>query len=90
MLASRTQDSRALNNNFTIGSILLSIVGDVNADGKVDVKDVYRVALAYGTSLIGPNPPGRIFNPDCDINNDNKVDVKDYYIVCKNYGKTYP
>jgi hypothetical protein len=59
--------------------------GDVNRDGKVDVKDVYMVARAYGSC------PGQInWNSVCDINYDGKIDVKDYYIVCKNYGKTYP
>ena len=74
-------------NNQTGGMVWVGISGDVNADGKVDVKDVYNVALAYGTSLEGPNPNGRTYNSDCDINSDNKVDVKDYYIVCKHYGE---
>jgi parallel beta-helix repeat protein len=62
---------------------------DVNHDLKVEAKDVFKVALAYGTSQSGPNPPGRHWNPHCDINEDGKIDMKDYYIVCKNYGKTY-
>lgn len=66
------------------------LIGDVNFDGKVDVKDVYKVALAYGSSLEGPNPPGHSWDPNCDINVDNKVDVKDYYIVCKHYGEVGP
>lgn len=58
--------------------------GDINGDGKVDVKDVYMVARAYGSYPYHP-----YWNSLCDINHDNKVDVKDYYIVCRNYGKTY-
>jgi hypothetical protein len=77
-------------NTWTDGIITIVIGGDVNADGTVDVKDVYKVALAYGTSLEGPNPPGRTYNPNCDINGDGKIDVKDYYIVCKHYGETAP
>jgi hypothetical protein len=77
-------------NTFTDGWIFVSMVGDINADGKVDVKDVYAVAKAYGTSLEGPNTPGRAYNPNCDINGDDKVDVKDYYIVCRHYGETTP
>jgi hypothetical protein len=56
--------------------------GDINGDGKVDVKDVYMVARAYGSYPYHP-----YWNSLCDINHDNKVDLKDYYTVCKNYGK---
>jgi parallel beta-helix repeat protein len=74
-------------NNLLEDSFLVTILGDTNGDGKVDVKDVYATALAYGTSVDGPNPEGRKYNPNCDINNDLGVDVKDYYIVCKHYGE---
>ena len=77
-------------NNFTDGWVYVAMVGDINGDGKVDVKDVYAVAKAYGTSLEGPNPPGRTYNPNYDINGDDKVDVKDYYIVCRHYGEVDP
>jgi parallel beta-helix repeat protein len=77
-------------NAFADNWISVSTLGDINADGKVDVKDVYAVGRAYGTSLEGPNPSGRTYNPNCDINGDDKVDVKDYYIVCKHYGEVDP
>jgi len=70
-------------------TILQTVLGDINGDRKVDVKDVYAVAKAYGSSMEGPDPPGHPWNPLCDINGDGKVDVKDYYIVCKSFGKTY-
>jgi hypothetical protein len=77
------------NNNCTYHYLIyIGIPGDANGDGKVDVKDVYKVALAYGTSLEGPDPLGRMYNPNCDINGDDKIDVKDYYIVCRHYGET--
>jgi len=74
-------------NMLTDGTIYVGTPGDINADHKVDVKDVYAVARAYGTSLEGPNPSGRTYNPNCDINDDGKIDAKDYYIVCKHYGE---
>jgi len=70
--------------------VLQTVLGDINGDRKVDVKDVYVVAKAYGSSMGGPDPPGHPWKPICDINKDGKVDAKDYYTVCKNYGKTYP
>jgi hypothetical protein len=78
------------NNSVDPWVIAVVMVGDINADGQVDVKDVYAVAKAYGTSIIGPNPPGYTYNPNCDINDDGKIDIKDLYIVCKNYGKVDP
>ena len=60
---------------------------DVNGDWKEDAKDVYRVGKAYGTSLEGPNPPGRKYDPPCDFNQDGKIDMKDYYMVQKYYGQ---
>jgi hypothetical protein len=72
-------------NTFTNGVVYVGIPGDINGDGKVDLKDVYAVAKAYGSF---PGHPK--WNPNCDINNDNKVDLKDYYTTCKNYGKTDP
>jgi parallel beta-helix repeat protein len=60
---------------------------DVNGDWKEDAKDVFRVGKAYGTSLEGPNPPGRKYDPPCDFNHDGKIDMKDYYLVQKYYGQ---
>jgi hypothetical protein len=59
---------------FTGGWVFVSIVGDVNGDSKVDLKDVYAVALAYGSYPSHPK-----WNPNLDINNDNTIDLKDYY-----------
>jgi len=65
--------------------IAVRMPGDVNCDGKVNVKDAYIVAYAFGEC------PGRPrWNPLADENEDGKVDVKDYYIVCKHYGEFEP
>jgi hypothetical protein len=77
-------------NTLTDGIVYVSIPGDINADKKVDVKDVYAVGRDFGTSIEGPNPPGRTYHPNCDINDDGKVDIKDYYTVCRHYGETDP
>jgi hypothetical protein len=68
--------------NTTFGLVML---GDVNGDGKVDLKDVYSVGEAYGSF---PGHPK--WRPGCDINCDLRVDLKDYYLVIINYGKVYP
>lgn len=84
-LAPTPNDARPTDHLFKDGWIIVAMVGDINADNKVDLKDVYAVAKAYGSF---PGHPR--WNPVCDINNDNKVDLKDYYTVCQNYGKVDP
>ena len=77
------EESRTDDNFMADGVICVANPGDVNGDGKVDVRDLYAVARAYGSSEGQPN-----WNPACDINSDGKVDTRDYYITCRNYGKT--
>ncbi|NIP66994.1 hypothetical protein GWN63_04170 [Candidatus Bathyarchaeota archaeon] len=72
-------------NNFTDGTVQAVMVGDTNADRNVDLKDVFAVALAYGSYPGHPN-----WNPNLDINCDGTIDLKDYFATALNYGATYP
>lgn len=71
--------------------ITSGLLGDLNGNGKVDIQDVFRVAMAFGS--YGPNylypcsPPHPRWNPACDLNNDNRVNIIDLFKVCSNYGK---
>jgi len=58
---------------------------DINHDLKVDVKDVYSCARAFG-SLHG----GLKWNPVYDMNDDGRIDLKDIWLICRDFGKTYP
>jgi hypothetical protein len=50
-------------------------------DIKVDLKDVFAAALAFGSF------PGHIkWNPVADINGDYKVDLKDYFAIAGKFG----
>jgi PKD repeat protein len=55
---------------------------DVNGDGKIDLKDVFRVGKAYGSR---PGDPK--WDSPCDFNHDGIIDLKDYYPVCQHYGE---
>jgi hypothetical protein len=55
---------------------------DVNGDGKINLVDVYAVALAFGSMPGYPN-----WNPACDFNHDGVVNLKDYYPVCMYFGQ---
>lgn len=70
-------------NTFIDGTVIISIVGDIVPDKKVDLKDVGTAAKAFGSY-----PGHERWNPMVDINNDNKVDMKDIGTIAKEFGKT--
>jgi parallel beta-helix repeat protein len=75
-------ETNTVDNTLTEGIIYIVLAGDVNNDGKVDLKDVYAIARRYGR-----HPWEPLWDPSCDINDDQVIDLKDYFIVCKNFGK---
>jgi len=77
-------------NTHTDGWIIIAMLGDLTGpegvpEGKVDMRDVYLVARAFGSYPSHPR-----WNPNADINNDGKVDMRDIYVVARNFGKTDP
>jgi archaellum component FlaF (FlaF/FlaG flagellin family) len=55
---------------------------DVVRDNKIDLKDVFAVAVAFGSE-----PGHSTWNLNCDVYIDGRVDLKDYFPVALNYGK---
>ncbi len=62
--------------------VRILLLGDINGDGKVDIKDVAIVAKAFGSY-----PGHYLWNPDGDFNQDGKIDIRDLVIVAKNFGR---
>lgn len=60
------------------------IPGDLNHDGKVDIRDLAVAARAFGSYPSHPR-----WNPLCDINHDGKVDIRDLALIAKNFGKKW-
>lgn len=58
--------------------------GDINHDGKVDMRDIGTIARAYGTE---PGDPR--WNPKADLIEDAKIDMLDMNIATANFGKTW-
>ena len=58
-----------------------AILGDINGDGKVDMKDIAIVAKAFGATPSGPR-----WNPAADVNGDSVVNMLDIAIVASNLG----
>jgi parallel beta-helix repeat protein len=65
-------------------TIRVRMPGDINMDGKVDMKDISIICKAFGSF---PNHPR--WNPIADENEDNKIDIADIALTCRNFGKTY-
>ena len=59
------------------------LLGDINRDGVVNVKDYILIKKAIGSYPGHPN-----WNPNADLNNDNVVNVKDFVILKKNIGNS--
>ncbi|MGD0160463.1 MAG: dockerin type I domain-containing protein [Candidatus Bathyarchaeia archaeon] len=66
---------------FIGGNITVRLVGDVNGDGRVDLRDIATVAMLFGQSPSSPN-----WNPAADINGDGVVDMKDLALIARNIG----
>ena len=77
-------DTLLYSTSFAI-TFKITIVGDVNGDGIVDIEDIYSAALAYGATLCEPR-----WDPKCDVNNDLIVDIADIYMIAINFGHTDP
>ncbi|NIP67293.1 hypothetical protein GWN63_04575, partial [Candidatus Bathyarchaeota archaeon] len=63
----------------------IRLLGDINGDNTVDLKDVYAVSLAFGSY---PGHPE--WDPLVDLNQDYVVDLKDVFAVSSNYGNECP
>jgi len=70
-------------NTMNEGWISISILGDLNADGTVDIFDIATVALAFSST---PNDPNWI--PVADVNGDGIVDIFDIVVVALHFGET--
>jgi len=71
--------------NIYVTRIVITILGDVNGDFRVEGKDNGAVAKSYDTV-----PGDLLWNPNADINDDGRVEGKDVGIVAKYYDTRYP
>jgi hypothetical protein len=84
-------DTKLLNSSLNCPSTLKVdgyleyIWPDLNGDGKVDIKDISIVALAFGSYPSHPR-----WNPIADVYQDSKIDIRDIALIAKNFGKIDP
>jgi outer membrane protein assembly factor BamB len=80
-------ETHTADNTLTDGWIVVTVIGDINGDFKVDIKDLVLVIKYFGSY---PSHPTKPWNPNADINGDFKVDIKDLVLVIKHFGEHYP
>ena len=73
-----------LSDNFlSDGYVKIKIWGDINGDGKVNMKDMSIVAWSFGSY---PGHPR--WNPEADLDRNGQVNMRDIAIVARNFGQT--
>jgi hypothetical protein len=83
-IASQIQgETRTDDNTLTFSLIRVSIPGDINADGKVNILDISIAAIAYQTK------PGDVkWDANADVNEDGTINILDISAIAKEYGKS--
>ena len=69
-------------NVFEDGYVKIRLMGDVNGDDLIDMRDISETASAFGSY---PGHPR--WNPDVDLNRDGLVDMRDLAMVASLFGK---
>jgi len=65
------------------GAVKVKMLGDINSDGVIDIRDVAEVGRAFASYTGHPR-----WNPQADLNLDGYVDIRDIALVGRNFGKT--
>lgn len=70
-------------NTLIYGTVIVTILGDLNGDGEVKIKDIAMAAKAFGSK-----PGDDNWEPNADINEDGEIKIFDVATVAKEFGKT--
>jgi hypothetical protein len=79
------EEANTTDNAYTAGSVIVTIPGDIDGNGKVDLADSVLLALSFGSQ---PGQPK--WNPNADIDGNGIVDQTDANILAQHYGQHYP
>jgi hypothetical protein len=78
-------ETNTANNNFTGGTVGVTIPGDVNGDGTVNILDAIQVSNSFLAT-----PGSSNWNPNADINCDNVVNILDAILLANHFLQHYP
>ena len=82
-------ETNTANNNYTDGTIVVSIPGDITGDFTVGLKDLVILAQSYGAKPTDPRW-SNVQTRNADINNNGVVGLTDLVILAMHYGQHYP
>jgi hypothetical protein len=74
-----------MDNTYTYGLVSVTIMGDINGDGTVNILDAIVLGNAFLATPASPN-----WNPNADINNDNAVNILDAIALSNHFLQHYP
>ncbi len=77
-------ETNKTNNSLVLNNVKVTIIGDINGDGVVNILDAVLIAQAWGAT-----PSSSNWNTKADINHDGTVDIYDATIIELNWGETW-
>ena len=78
-------DANPYDNNLTDGTVKITILGDVNGDGTINLLDLVKTAAAFGAI-----PGSWAWNPLTDIWPDNYINIYDLVAISLRFGQHCP
>lgn len=70
--------------NFPLPAAIAQLAGDINVDGRVNIKDIVLVAIHFTQVWCTNN-----WDPRADVNGDGIINILDIVRLAVNYGRTY-
>jgi parallel beta-helix repeat protein len=74
-------ETNTTDNTFRYGGVTVTVPGDTDGDGDIDIYDIVRLASVYGAKRGEPR-----FNPSCDIDGNDEINIYDVVIATSRYG----